>query len=184
MEIEGSVRKHAPGGILHALKQYRLTRKIGSFGKGIAIEENVKFQRYPENIALGNYLLIKEGARICPTNPSAKISIGDWTTVGQHTFIFASDRISIGANCLIAPFCYLVDGNHGTQKDRLIREQKLMCSPIVIEDDVWLGTGTKILPGVTVGKGCVVGAGSVVTQDLPSYSLCAGAPAKVIGQRS
>ncbi|KAI9133931.1 DapH/DapD/GlmU-related protein [Acaryochloris sp. CCMEE 5410] len=55
--------------------------------------------------------------------------------------------------------------------------------PVIIEDDVWLGAGTTVLDGVKIGKGCIVGAGAVVTKDLPAYAIAAGVPAKVIKMR-
>ena len=62
----------------------------------------------------------------------------------------------------------------------MIDEQGVNTQPVVIEDDVWVGANSVILPGVTLGKHCVVAAGSVVSDSVPSYSICAGCPAKVI----
>ena len=65
----------------------------------------------------------------------------------------------------------------------LIREQGLEYSPIIINDDVWIGSRVNILAGVNVGSGSVIGAGSVVTKDIPPYSIAIGVPAKVIKRR-
>lgn len=64
-----------------------------------------------------------------------------------------------------------------------IREQGVTREGIIIEDDCWLGSGVKVLDGVTIGKGCVIGANSVVTKDIPPYSVAVGAPARVIKKR-
>ena len=127
--------------------------------------------------------MLKEGARICPAQPGAMISIGDWTTIGYHVFLFASAGITIGESCLIAPFCYLVDANHGIEGHGLIREQPLTAAPIVIKDGAWLGARVTVLPGVTIGQGAVIGAGSVVTKDIPDFAIAAGSPAQVKGMR-
>jgi acetyltransferase-like isoleucine patch superfamily enzyme len=134
-------------------------------------------------VSLGSHVIVKAGARVCPTNPAATVVIGDWTTVGYHTFIFASTSIVIGNDCLIAPFCYLVDSNHGIKRDARIREQPMTASPITIEDDVWLGVGVTVLRGVRIGRGAVVGAGAVVSADIAPYAIVTGNPATVSGYR-
>src|SRR5262249_40603367 len=121
--------------------------------------------------------------RICTANPKATISIGDWTTVGYHCFMFATTRIEIGANCLIAPFCYLVDSDHGTARGALIREQPMHYAPIRIGADVWLGLGVSVTAGVTIGDGAVIGARAVVTEDIPPYAVAVGSPARVARYR-
>ena len=131
-------------------------RRIGKIGNRVFFEKNVGLLRYPKNIFLGNNLVIKEGAKICPCNTEATIHIGDNTTIGHHTFIFASNGISIGANCLVAPFVYLVDSDHGIERSKLINQQPNITAPIKIEDDVWIGTGAKILKGVHIGQGAVI----------------------------
>ena len=109
--------------------------------------------------------------------------IGKWTTIGYHTHLFATSTITIGDNCLIAPFCYLVDANHSIRRNSLIREQEMSAAPITIEDDVWMGTGAVILKGITVGQGAVISAGAIVAEDVPPYAIVGGNPAKVIDER-
>jgi acetyltransferase-like isoleucine patch superfamily enzyme len=182
--LTSGVRLYARPTWRQRLRVARMKRQLAAVGAGAYVEENVKFLRHPERIRLGDHTLIKEGARICPTNPDAAISIGDWTTIGYHTFLFASAAITIGANCLIAPFCYLVDSNHGIAGDRLIREQAMTARPIAIADDVWLGVRVTVLKGVHIGRGAVVGAGAVVNEDVPELAIVAGNPARVIGYRT
>ncbi|MBK8066833.1 MAG: acyltransferase [Rhodanobacteraceae bacterium] len=178
-----AVRKHLDRGVLQRLYQWRVSRKLGFCGTNIYIDRNAQFLRHPGNVKLGADTVIKEGVRICPAQPDATITIGEWTSVGYHTFIFATSQIDIGANCLIAPFCYLVDANHGIRRDTLIRNQPMSAAPIRIGDDVWLGTGVAVLKGVQIGRGAVVAAGSVVSSDIPEYAISAGNPAVVIGER-
>lgn len=181
--LEGGVRKYSKPTWRHRLRRARLSWSLGAIGEGAFVEGNVGFLRHPERVALGAHVIVKEGARICPTNPEAEVAIGDWTTVGYHTFVFASRSIKIGRDCLIAPFCYLVDSNHGFKRGALIREQPLSASPIEIEDDVWLGVGVTVLRGVRIGRGAVVGAGTVVSADVPPYAIVSGNPAAVTGFR-
>lgn len=183
LRAESGVRKHLRRTALQRLRQWWACRCLGAVGDGVFVERNVEFMRYPSNIRLGTQVIVKEGARICSAQPNAPIKIGDWTSVGQHTFVFASAGITIGSSCLIAPFCYIVDSNHGIVRSKLIREQLMVSYPIVIEDDVWLGCGTRILRGVTIRRGAVVAAGSVVLEDIPEYSIAQGVPAKIVGQR-
>ena len=80
--------------------------------------------------------------------------------------------------------CQLICGNHTfARRDVPIRAQPPQDAPIVIEDDVWLAASAIVLGGVTVGRGCVVGAGAVVTHSLPPYSIARGVPARVVGVR-
>ena len=93
-------------------------------------------------------------------------------------------EIFIGNNVLIGPYCILRAADHEFRNpNKLIKEQGHRSGRIVIEDDVWLGARVTVLKDVTIGKGSVIGAGSVVTKDIPPYSIAVGVPAKVIGKR-
>ena len=93
--------------------------------------------------------------------------------------------IEIGNNVRIATQCVIVSANHNfSQVDIPIVKQGETKQKIVIGDDCWLGAGVKVLAGVHIGKGCVVGAGAVVVNDLEPYSVAVGVPARVIKKRS
>jgi acetyltransferase-like isoleucine patch superfamily enzyme len=182
-EIQSAVRKYVASGPFNTLRRYWRLRGVGRLGSDTYVDRNVRLLRHPGNIFLGNNVILKEGTRLCPAQPDSHIEIGDWTTIGYHTFIFASYEITIGANCLIAPFCYIVDSNHGIKKGTLIREQVMTSLPITIGDDVWLGAKVTVLSGVCIGTGAVIASGSVVSGDIPAYNIAAGVPAKIIGDR-
>lgn len=92
--------------------------------------------------------------------------------------------IKIGNNVRIAPNVMMISANHVFENpDIPIREQGMEVKPITIEDDVWVAGRVNIIAGVTIGKGSVIGAGSVVTKDIPPYSVAVGVPAKVIKER-
>ena len=165
------------------IRRLRAKYILGFFGENIFLDNNVQFQRYPKNISIGNDVVIKEGSRICACNIQANIKIGRGTSIGFHNFIFASNEITIGDNCLIAPFVYIVDSNHKTKREKLINSQKNTSSPIHIGNDVWLSSNVTILKGVTIGDGAVIAANSVVNNDVPAYEIWGGSPAKKISVR-
>jgi acetyltransferase-like isoleucine patch superfamily enzyme len=92
--------------------------------------------------------------------------------------------IKIGKDCMIASHSSLYANNHiFADPNKRFREQGVSTKGIVLEDDCWLGTGVRVLDGVTIGKGSVIGAGAVVTRDIEPYSIAVGVPAKVISKR-
>jgi len=157
--------------------------RIGFLGKKVFIDKNVELQRFPKNISIDNHAVLKEGSRICACNERAKITIGENTTVGFHSFIFASENITIGNDCLIAPFVYIVDSDHSAEKGKLINQQPNMTSSVKIGNDVWIGTGAKILKGTTIEDGAVIAAGAVVSGLVKSNEIFGGIPAKKISER-
>jgi acetyltransferase-like isoleucine patch superfamily enzyme len=93
--------------------------------------------------------------------------------------------VVIGANCLIAEMVSIRDHDHGFSSKRIpMRLQDPRVEPVVIEDDVWIGSKATVTAGVTVGSGAIVAAGAVVTKDVPPDAIVGGVPARVIGQRA
>jgi acetyltransferase-like isoleucine patch superfamily enzyme len=111
------------------------------------------------------------------------LEIGDRTYLGYRVSISVGSRVTIGSHVLIANEVFIAD-NPGHPMDAMKRRSQGVepdqIRPVTIGDDVWIGHGSKIMPGVTIGEGAVVGAASIVTRDVPPYTLVAGAPAKVI----
>ena len=177
------LRKHLKFTLLHKIRQFTLRRKIDTLGENVFIEKNVKILRFPKNVQIGNQVVLKEGARICSCNQNAKINIGENTTFGYHSFLFSSESIEIGNNCLIAPFVYIVDSDHNIEKGKLINEQPNNTAPVKIGNDVWIGTGAKILKGVSIENGAVIAAGAIVRNDVKAYEIHGGIPAKKISDR-
>ncbi|MBT3878913.1 MAG: acyltransferase [Candidatus Scalindua sp.] len=120
-------------------------------------------------------------------NGFGKILIGDNTWIGQYNNLrsCADGHIRIGRDCLISQFCTLAGSNHSFNRNKLIREQGPDSSRlgVTLKDDVWLGSGVSVMPGVEIGEGCVIGANSVVTRAVPDYEIWAGCPARKIGER-
>ncbi|WP_281258927.1 acyltransferase [Stenomitos frigidus] len=112
------------------------------------------------------------------------IEIGQNTYIGPYGCLAGPGCIRIGRDCMIASHTGIYANNHNFDDlTRPINVQGTTNQGIVIEDDCWLGTGVKVLDGVTIGKGCVIGAGAVVTKDMPPFSVAVGVPAKVISRR-
>lgn len=182
-EGNSQLRKHLKPKLSHKLRRFYHKNRLGHLGNNVFIDKDVSLLRYPKNIAINNEVVLKKGANICACNSNAKIAIGNRTTIGFYTFIYASTNITIGNDCLIAPFVYIVDSDHSIEKNTRINQQKNKTAPIVINDDVWISTGAKILKGVTIGKGAVIAAGAIVTTDVPEYTIFGGIPAKKISER-
>lgn len=178
------LRKHLKLTIRHTLRALVQQKRLGHLGKGVWIDKNVEFMRFPKNICIDKEVVIKEGARICACNAKAQISIGQRTTVGYHTFIFASEGISVGNNCLIAPFVYLVDSNHKIALGQNINTQPNETAAITIGNDVWIASNCTILKGVNIANGAVIAANSVVNKNVGENEIWGGSPAKLIGHRS
>jgi maltose O-acetyltransferase len=107
------------------------------------------------------------------------LEIGERTFVNFGASIVAHEHITIGALCLIGPYCSVMDNSyHRLEPDR--RYEAPPSEPVVIGDNVWLGLRTIVLPGVTIGDDAVIGAGSVVSHDVPPGVLAGGVPARVI----
>jgi acetyltransferase-like isoleucine patch superfamily enzyme len=112
------------------------------------------------------------------------LSIGKNSTWNYGCWINAMGKITIGDNVIIGPYCIIHSGNHKFENVNVpIREQGYEKYHTVIEDDCWLGANVIVLPGVHISKGSIIGAGSVVTKDIPQYTIAVGNPAKVIKNR-
>ena len=137
---------------------------------------------YGPGITLGNYVRLGDGVYL-GTFPGGELIIGDNTYLGKGTIILAYERVVIGRDCELAPYTYITDVNHGFHRGELIRKQPLSPEPVAIEDDVWFGSFVKVMPGVRIGRGAVVGAGAVVTRDVEPDTVVVGVPAHAIGER-
>jgi acetyltransferase-like isoleucine patch superfamily enzyme len=121
---------------------------------------------------------------VISTSEKGRIFIGNNVYLGEYSVLTSNEEIEIGNNVLISPHNDIVDFNHIYQDpSKLVNEQGVIAKKITIQEDAWIGSGSKILMGVTIGKGAIIGAGSVVTKDVPAYHVVAGDPAKTIKMR-
>lgn len=127
-------------------------------------------------------------------HPTTIIREGEYVTIGEHCLInhnnliqagkSAAGSITIGNYVHTGANVVMLGFNHGFYtKDIPTKEQDYMDAPILIKDDVWIGTGAIILAGVTIGEGAIIAAGAVVNKDVPEYAIVGGIPAKVLKYR-
>ena len=115
----------------------------------------------------------------CINNAVGDVTIGDYTRIGIHCTLIGP--VCIGNHVNLAQGITVTALNHNFEdSSKRIDEQGVSTKPVVIGDDVWIGTNAVILPGVTIGSHCVVATGAVVTKDIPDHTLVGGVPAKVI----
>jgi acetyltransferase-like isoleucine patch superfamily enzyme len=126
--------------------------------------------------SIGKSTSIHMGCFFTGTN----ISIGNNSCINRRCYLDGRSGIRIGANVNISPEAYLLSLTHDLQDPRFSTVGK----EVVIHDHAWLGARAMVMPGVTIGEGAVVGAGAVVTKDVPPYTIVAGVPARKIGERN
>ncbi len=170
----------------HSLYTRLVRSSFGAMGKGCTVQARMRCGN-PGDIFLGDNVFIGSDAWIdCFTGYagvkfSPRLEIGDDTMIGYHSHIMVIGTMKIGRHVLIADKVYISDNLHGFEDVTLpIFQQPMIHRPVVIEDEVWLGENVCVLPGVTIGKHAVIGSNSVVTKDVPAFSVAAGVPAKVI----
>ena len=149
-------------------------------GKHAVIHRSVRMDTPPyRKFYLGNYSVVESFA--CINNAVGDVIIGDHTRIGLHNTIIGP--VTIGSHVNLAQGITITALNHNfSDAEKRIDEQGVNTTPVVIEDDIWIGANAVILPGVTIGQHSVVAAGAIVTKDVPPHSLVAGVPAKVIRQ--
>ena len=145
-----------------------------------------------EDSVRGSKIIIEDGVaidsfvKIKPAGGDGDVVIGRNTTINSGVVIYSGNGVRIGANVAIAANTTIAPTNHEYRSaGTLIREQRFMPSRggVVIEDDVWIAANVVLLDGAHLGKGCVVGAGSLVRAKLEPYSINVGTPTRSIGFR-
>ncbi|HRH36216.1 MAG TPA: acyltransferase [Catalimonadaceae bacterium] len=159
------------------------------YGKGISIHRSSKVHPsaqlkivYAGRIQIGKGCQIHEGVLI--KSYGGSIEIGDNVSLNAYCIAYGHGGLKIGDNCRIAAQTVFIPSNHKFDRtDIPINDQGLSLEGIVVEEDVWIGTGVKVLDGVTIRKGCVIAAGSVVNKSTEAYGVYAGIPARLVKSR-
>jgi acetyltransferase-like isoleucine patch superfamily enzyme len=188
----------------------RWLRTLLGLARGVRIHPSVRVQGASQAVTWGRGASIGEGcvlradgagrisiaegvwlARDVEMETETRVMIGAGTTLQRRSTVNGTTRI--GRQCILAPDVFISSGTHPfrqiphlpirEQERRLAAQGVSLDRAVWIQDDCWLGTHAVVCPGVTIGKGSVIGANSVVTRDVPPYSVVAGSPARVIGQR-
>lgn len=171
--------RRAAAGLLRAMVLRARGARVGAkarIGRGVRVDR-------PWAVELGPRCEIEEHVWLKVVDDRAAVRVGASSFLGRGVEIDASERVEIGAHVLLAPGVFITDHAHKTDAGQRIDAQGCTSSPVVIEDDVWLGARAVVLPGVRIGRGAVVGAGAVVTRDIPPETIAAGVPARAIGAR-
>ncbi|AGT11327.1 acyltransferase [Paracoccus aminophilus] len=133
-------------------------------------------------IVIGDRVSMRSGVMI--DAQSGVVEIGDNVSLNDHVVLLGHGGIRIGNDVRIAAASTLVSFDHGfDDPGELIRKQPLRKAAVVIEDDVWIGAGARILAGSHIARGCVIGAGAVLKGATEPYGIYAGAPARLIRKR-
>ena len=148
--------------------------------RGSVIQGRTRMDLFPFNkFEIGKRSIIEDFATV--NNGVGDVKIGNDTIIGMGCVLIGP--VSIGNEVMLAQNIVISGLNHGYDDVSLSpAKQKVICKPIVISDDVWIGANAVITAGVSLGKHCIIGAGSVVTKSVPEYSIAVGNPAKVVKQ--
>lgn len=179
--------------------------RLGALGRGCHIDPGVSLQ-YPGRIRLGDGVGIGRHATLranTGANPGIRlgagvnindaviinanrgsVTLGERSWLGPFCLVYGNGGVTIGRNVLVAGHTSINTVSHSAERcDIPINDQPVLTGPVVIEDDCWIGLNAVILQGVTLGRGCIVGAGAVVTRSIPPWSIATGVPARVVGRR-
>jgi virginiamycin A acetyltransferase len=146
------------------------------------LEDSVRGSR----IEIGPDVVIDSFVKFKPAGGMGDVVIGAGSQINSGCVIYTGNGIKIGSNVLIAANCTFAPTNHAYQdRERLIRDQQFLPSRggIVVEDDVWIGANCVLLDGARVHRGAVIGAGSLVRGTVDAFTVVAGSPLRVIGER-
>jgi len=132
------------------------------------------------NVKIGVDSSIHYGCFVTGSEHGSLIEIGDNSVINRFTYLDGRFPLKIGNNVNISHYTIIQTLTHDPDASDFCG----VPGNVVIEDHVWIGTRAMIMPGVTIGEGAVIGAGSVVTKDIPPYSIAVGVPAKVIKKRN
>ena len=194
-----------PGALGLVLRRALYPLLLGRCGRGVVFGQGVVL-RHPHKIRLGDGVTVDDHVLLDAKGTSNRgidvgngvflgrgtilsckdgdIVLGDHTNLGFHCEIFSGGTVVVGRHGLFAAQAYLVGGGHEFEATEVaVVDQPRVSRGIALGDDVWLGTGAKVLDGVRVGSHVVVGANAVVNTDLPDGAIAAGVPARVLRRR-
>jgi len=194
-----------PGALGLILRRIAYPWLLGSVGRNVTFGQGVVL-RHPRKIRLGDDVVVDDlvlldakgttnegitvgrgvflGRGTILSCKDGDIVLGDSVNIGFHSEIFSGSIVRVGRDGLFAAYTYLIGGGHEFERAGMpVIEQRRTSRGIVLGDNVWLGTGAKVLDGVSIGSDVVVGANAVVTEDLPDGVVAAGIPARVLRRR-
>jgi acetyltransferase-like isoleucine patch superfamily enzyme len=204
-ELTMLAAQSTPGALGLALRKALYRRLLGACGRNVVFGQNVVL-RHPHKIRIGDDVVIDDnclldakgetnggiaigsgvfvGRNTILSCKNGDIAIGDGANIGFNCEVFSASRVTVGANALFAAYCYVIGGGHNFEDPtRPIAEQGRRSAGVLVGEGVWLGAGAKVLDGVTIGAHAIVGAGAVLTVNVPDRGVAMGRPARVVGTR-
>ena len=183
--------------IRYALNIFRAgywSQRFGKRGKGVQIDSGVIIRGDPKKIEIGDYSYIDTNVQL---EVYASIKIGNYVHITPNVYIQSGDEVIIGDYACVANGTKIYASSNtyktpdGREKDILLSMsssappelQSVERSPVVIEEYAFVGLNCVVLPGVRIGRGAIIGAGSVVTKDIPPYTIAVGIPARPVKKR-
>lgn len=163
--------------------------QVQSLGNSVHLSDSVQLVGWhpallllSEGVSIGHGTVLAFGDKL---NGFGTISIGEKSWIGEYNNLRSGGgEIRIGNHCLISQFVSIVASGHGIQRQtEMMHQRPPEKRHVTIGDDVWIGAGATLLPGIVVEAGAVIAAGSVVTRNVCEYSIVAGIPARPIGER-
>ena len=154
-----------------------------TIGDNVLLRKDIEIRSHgTSEIIIEDNTRLDRGIRLLAAN-NAKIKISEGARIGLYTVFNGGDSITIGKKTLVSGFVYLQTSMHNYKKGKNVQEQGYTHGPVVLEEDVWLGTHVVIFPNVIVGKGSVVGSNAVVTKSTGVGVVVGGIPAKILKER-
>jgi len=204
-EVITLVSQAVPGALGLVLRKVLYPHLLGACGRNVVFGQNVVL-RHPRKIRVGDNVVIDDNCLLDAKGDSnAGIRIGSGVFVGRNTIlsckngdielgdranigfnceVFSASRVVLGADTLLAAYCYVVGGDHdAADLSKSVLAQGRTSAGVEIGDGVWMGSGAKVLDGVVVGPHAIIGAQAVVRESVPAYAVAAGVPARIVGTR-
>ncbi len=194
-----------PGALGLVLRKLLYPKLLGACGRNVVFGQNVVL-RHPQKIRIGSDVVIDDhclidakgedndgvtigsgvfiGRNTILSCKNGDLVVGDRANIGFNCELFSASRVTLGADALLAAYCYVIGGDHDfSDLSRPILEQGRASAGVTIGAGAWLGAGAKVLDGVTIGDHAVIGTGAVVRSAIPDHGIAVGVPARIIGSR-
>ena len=133
-----------------------------------------------ESPKLDHSLTLRPAAGFTPMLSASNLISASSAGTADNDFTITIQGITLEDGVMVGPYTYITDGDHGTENDKGVWERPMHLAPVLIREGAWIGAHCCILRGVTIGRYAIVGAGAVVTQDVPDNEKVAGVPAKLL----
>jgi acetyltransferase-like isoleucine patch superfamily enzyme len=164
------------------LRARLLALRGATLGPKVTVGPGCRFRR-ASAVRLGERVTLDAGVSVHFASTRAALDLGAFAYVGPGTRFDLVEPLAVGEHTLFGPGCFVSDHDHGILAGLRIDEQPSRPSAVRVGRDVWLGARAILLRGVTIGDGAVIGAGAVVTRDVPPGAVVTGVPARVVGRR-